>query len=186
MPAWSRGLGGRGSSGPWGRHTSSALLPSELPWLMGCGVWLSQRCGPGTGRACPCDVCVLALGKGISWKLIGKVLNLWSAWLWPWQSIYSVFYGGGRGTPHGGRTRWSLSGPPACKAPLRALLLSVESSQEWVSGDQWLPAPGDLHSLCSLGLTFTNWKRGGESGLFFLNHHFCSTTEQNRIVVQAQ
>lgn len=73
----------------------------------------------------------------------------------------------------------SLQGFPQCP-------FICHSRQEWVSGDQWLAAPSDWQSLCFLGLTLTSWKRGGESGLFFLNHHFCSTTEQDTIAVQAQ
>lgn len=41
-----------------------------------------------------------------------------------------------------------------------------QSSQERVSGDQWLAAPGDRQSLCSLGLTFTSWKRGENQACF--------------------
>lgn len=67
----------------------------------------------------------LGCGSGAAWRLC-------------------AFYRGGRGTPQGGRTRWSLSRPVGRKAPLWALLLSVKSSQEWVSGDQWLPAPRDF------------------------------------------
>lgn len=139
---------GRGLQGlRMGAPTSSALLPSQLPWPVGCGC----PSGAAWGRAGSVlgNVCLLALGKGISRKLIGESFKVVVSLLWPWAAqLLCVFYRGGRGTPQGGRTRWSLSRLAGCKAPLLARLLSVKSSQEWVSGDRRLPAPCDLRFPC--------------------------------------
>lgn len=64
LPAWSWELRGRGPGACGLAPPLLCPLSCQLPWLVGHEVWPSQRGDVGTGRACPCDVC-LHSGKAL-------------------------------------------------------------------------------------------------------------------------
>lgn len=111
---------GRGLQGlRMGAPTSLALLPSQLPWLVGCGC----PSGAAWGRAGSVlgNVCLLALGKGISWKL-GKVSKSWSVCCGSY-SVSSTEAGGEplREEEPGGLSRdWRAARPPSSPASYRS------------------------------------------------------------------